>query len=238
MGGRADYEERKQRRIERYKAVSRKAKEEAQARSNSNANRILMMTPGQPIIMGHHSERRARRLHRQAEYDIKKSIELSDKSDYYEAKARHIENSSAIYNDDPNAIEKLKEKLKRLEEERNSIKSRPHEKWELTNVGANIRETKLRIKRLEEQEQLVFPDIKFKGGRAIHNKGINRIQLIFERKPNEEIRDQLKHNGFHWSRQDEAWQREFNKRTIFVTNALIKDILNKENEKEESEELE
>ncbi len=238
MGGRADYEERKQRRIERYKAVSQKAKEEAEARSNSNANRILMMTPGQPIILGHHSEKKARRLHRQAEYDIKKLIELSDKSDYYATRARRVENSNAIYNDDPNAIEKLKEKLERLENERASIKARPHETWELSNVGANIRETKLRIKRLEEQEQLVFPDTEFKGGKAIHNKEINRIQLLFDGKPEDNIRSQLKHNGFHWSRKEGAWQREFNKRTIYVTNDLIKDVLNKENEKEETEEFE
>ena len=235
MGGRADYEERKQRRIERYKAVSQKAKKEAEARSNSTANRILMMTPGQPIIIGHHSERKARKLHKQAEYDIRKSIELSDKSDYYESKARHVENSNAIYNDDPKAIEKLKEKLERLENERNSIKARPHETWELTNIGANIRETKLRIKRLEEQEQLVFLDAEFKGGRAIHNKEINRIQLIFDGKPDEEIRNQLKHNGFHWSRNEGAWQREFNKKTIWVTNSLIKDVLNNENTKQDEE---
>lgn len=235
MGGRADYEERRQRRIARYKAVSQKAKKEAEARSNSTANRILMMTPGQPIIIGHHSERKARKLHRQAEYDIRKSIELSDKSDYYEAKARHVEKSNAIYNDDPKAIEKLKEKLERLENERNSIKARPHETWELTNVTGNIRETKLRIKRIEEQEQLVFPDIKFKGGKAIHNKEINRIQLIFDEKPNEEIRNKLKRNGFHWSRNEGAWQREFNKKTIWVTSFLIKDVLNNENTKQDEE---
>lgn len=132
-----------------------------------------MMTPGQPIIVGHHSERKARRLHEQANQDIRKSIELSKKSDYYEARARHVENSNVIYNDDPNAIQKLKEKLERLENTKASIKARDHETWELTNIGANIRETKLRIKRLEEQEQLVFPDIEFKGGKAIHNKEIN-----------------------------------------------------------------
>lgn len=238
MGGRSDYEERKQRRIDRYKELSQKAKEESEARSNSTANRILMMTPGQPIIVGHHSERKARRLHEQASNDIKKSIELSEKSEYYEARAKNAENSNVIYNDDPNAIQKLKDKLERLENQRESIKARDHETWELTNIGANIRETKLRIKRLEEQEQLVFPDTEFKGGKAIHNKEINRIQLLFDGKPKDNIRGQLKHNGFHWSRKECAWQREFNKRTIYVTNALIKDVLNKENEKEEAEEFE
>ena len=83
MGGRADYEERKQRRIERYKIVSQKKKEESDARANSNAQRILMMTPGQPILVGHHSEKRHRRLIEKANNDIKKSIELSDKSHFY-----------------------------------------------------------------------------------------------------------------------------------------------------------
>ena len=238
MGGRADYEERKQRRIERYKIVSQKKKEESDARANSNAQRILMMTPGQPILVGHHSEKRHRRLIEKANNDIKKSIELSDKSKYYEDKAKSAENNNAIYNDDPKAISKLKDKLERLENERNSIKAREHSKWELTSIGANIRETKLRIKRLEEQEQLVFPDIEFKGGKAIHNKEINRIQIIFDDIPNENIRSELKHNGFHWSRYEGAWQRQFNQRTIYVTKSLIKDVLNNEKESEDAEEFE
>lgn len=239
MGGRADYEERKQRRIERYKIVSKKAKEESEARSNSTANRILMMTLGQPILTGHHSEKRHRKLIERANNDTKKSIELSKKSHDYEERARHVENSKVIYNDDPNAIQKLKYKLGRLENERASIKAREHETWELTNIGANIRETKMRIKRLEEQENLVFPDVKFKDGKAIHNKEINRIQLIFDGKPSEEVRQKLKHNGFHWSRNEGAWQREFNKRTIYVTNSLIKDVLDKiDTKQQEGEELE
>lgn len=45
MGGRADYEERKRQRIERYKELSEKAKERSNQYMNSNANRILEMTP-------------------------------------------------------------------------------------------------------------------------------------------------------------------------------------------------
>ncbi len=197
-----------------------------------------MMTPGQQILVGHHSEKRHRRLIEKANNDIKKSIELSDKSQYYEDKARSAENNNAIYNDDPEAISKLKDKLERLENERNGIKAREHSTWELTNIGANIRETKLRIKRLEEQEKLVFPDIEFKGGKAIHNKEINRIQIIFDDIPNENIRSELKYNGFHWSRYEGAWQRQFNQRTIYVTNSLIKNVLNNEKESEETEEFE
>ena len=198
MGRRSDYEERREKRIEKYNKLSKKAKEKS---------------------IKHN--------------DIEKSIDLDNKSNYFANKAKSMQNNKVIYNDDPNAIIKLKEKLKRLENEKNSIKARTHEKWELTNIGANIRETKLRIKRLEEQETLVFPETKFKGGKAIHNKEINRIQLLFDNIPSFEIRNELKHNGFHWSKKEGAWQREFNKKTIDVTNYLVKSVFNiKDNEEE------
>lgn len=238
MGGRADYEERKQRRIERYNELSEKAKQRSSDYSNSTANRILMSTPGQPIIIGHYSERKARRLHERAWEDTRKSIEEDKKSEYYKSRAESAQSSTVIYSDDPNAIEKLKDKLQKLENERANIRAREHSTWELTNIGANIRSTKERIRRLEEQESLEFPEIEFKGGKAIHNKDINRIQLLFDNKPSDYIRQNLKSNGFRWSPYEGAWQREFNKKTIWVTKDLIKDVINKENEEEESNELE
>jgi len=51
--------------------------------------------------------------------------------------------------------------------------------------------------------------------------------------PDENIRQALKSKGFHWSRREGAWQREFNENTIKATNILIKDVLNKEQEQEE-----
>ena len=75
MGGRSDYEERRKRRIERYKELSLKAQERSSQYSNSNANRILQIAPGQPILVGHHSEKRHRKLIKKAQDDIRKSIE-------------------------------------------------------------------------------------------------------------------------------------------------------------------
>lgn len=232
MGGRADYEDRRRRRIERYEELSKKANEEAEARSNSSANRILSLTPGQPILIGHYSEKKHRRLIEKANNDIRKSIELSDKSEYYKGKAESVSNSKAIYDDDPMAIQKLRNKLERLENERTSIKAREHNAWELTNIGATIRETKKRIKRLEDLENIQFNDTEFKGGIIIKNANINRIQILFDDIPNQDIRQELKSRGFHWSRSEGAWQREFTANAIKSTNILLKDVLNKENEEE------
>ena len=174
-------EERRKRRIERYKELSLKAQERSSQYSNSNANRILQIAPGQPILVGHHSEKRHRKLIKKAQDDIRKSIEEDNKSNFYKERAENAENSKVIYSDDPQAIIKLKEKLERLENEKASIKAREHSTWELTNIGATIRETKKRIERLEKLENIEFQEINFENGKVIHNKEINRIQFLFDK---------------------------------------------------------
>lgn len=239
MGGRADYEERREARRLRYEELSKKAEERSSQYMNSTANRILANTPGQPIIIGHHSEKKARRLHERAWEDTRRSIEEDKKSKYYKGRAETVENSNVIYNDDPNAIQKLKDKLEYLEKQREFIKEdEEHTVWQLQNIGARIRETKRRIARLEKLEEIEFEDREFNGGKVVHNKEINRIQLYFDSIPDENIRSALKSKGFHWSRREGAWQREFNENTIKATNILIRDVLSKEEIQEVEDEEE
>lgn len=238
MGGRSDYEERRNQRIEKYKELSMKAQERSSRYSNSNANRILQIAPGQPILVGHHSEKKHRKLIKRAQDDIRKSIEEDNKSEFYKERAIIAENSKVIYSDDPQAINKLKEKLERLENERASIKAREHSTWELTNIGATIRETKKRIERLEKLDNIDFKEINLENGKVIHNKEINRIQFLFDNIPDEETRKILKSHGFRWSRYEKAWQREFNFNCIRATKIIVKEIAEKIKEQEEREEFE
>ena len=239
MGGRSDYEERRQKRIERYNKLSETAKQRSTHYANSNANRILAITPGQPILIGHHSEKKHRRLLKRAWEDIERSIKEDKKVEYYQDKIETINHSRVIYGDDPEAIEKLKRKLEILQKEKEIIKADPeHTSWQLDNYNASIRETKKRIKRLEELENIEFKDIEFNGGIVKHNKEINRIQLFFDNIPSEDIRKELKSHGFHWSRSEGAWQRQYTQNTINATNRLIKNFLKKIQEQEDEEEFE
>lgn len=237
MAGRQDYEERIQEKKMKYEKLIEKSKARAIEYSNSNINRLKVLPLGQPILVGHHSEKKHRKLIQKAHNDINKAIKEEDKSIYYEEKIKLIEENKAIYNDDPNAIMKLKEKLEQLENERKQIKSVEHASFELSNIGARIREIKKRIGRLEKLEEIEFKDEEFCGGRIIHNKEINRIQFIFEDTPSEYTRNILKKNGFHWSRKEMAWQRLFNENTICITNRLIKEFEKEEKSLEEELEL-
>ena len=237
MGGRSDYEERRKARIERYKQLAEKSKEKSNEYMNSNANKTLSRIPlGQPILTDHYSARSHIRLIEKANNNIKKSIEEDKKSKFYSDRAESAENSKVIYGDDPQAIQKLEDKLTRLENERKSIKAREHYTWELTNIGAIIRETKKRIERIKALENLRFEEKSFNGGKIVHNKEINRIQFLFDNIPNEDIRKLLKSNGFHWARREQAWQREFNQNCIRATERIEEKI--KELEQQEGEEFE
>lgn len=109
-----NFEERRQNRLEAYKRLAQK-NEQKSADSYQFAKKIGSFIPmGQPILVGHHSESRHRRDLAKIDNAMRASIEADEKAAYYEGKAKHIEADRAIYSDDPNGLEKLREKLARL----------------------------------------------------------------------------------------------------------------------------
>ncbi len=110
------YEEKKARRIERLRARAAKADAEAEGRI-ATAHRTLDMIPmGQPILVGHHSERRHRRDLEKAHGNLRKGFEAKDRAEELKRRASRAEKNDAISSDDPHAVPKLQAKLQRLEE--------------------------------------------------------------------------------------------------------------------------
>lgn len=224
MAGRQDYEERKERRKERYQELAEKAREDSNQHYEHYENMSKGVPFGQPILVDHYSAKAMRSRYKKMNNAMDKSIEADKKAEYYKDKIDTIENNKSISSDDPQVILKLQDKLERLEHERNNIKARQHSTWELQNIGAEIRRIKKRIEQIKDLEELDFKNIVFTGGKAILNKEVNRIQILFDDKPSEEVRNILKHRGFKWSRYEKAWQRLYNKNTIYATNRAIEEI--------------
>lgn len=53
-----------------------------------------------------------------------------------------------------------------------------------------------------------------------------RIQLLFDGKPSEEIRNLLKQNGFRWSTRFSAWQRQLTLNGRCVTKQVLYGLIN------------
>lgn len=116
------YERKQAARKERYEARAEKASAEGasayqQARSMSDAIPL-----GQPILIGHHSEKRDRKFRDRIHNTYGKAFALQDKADYYEKKAASV-GSGGISSDDPDAIEKLRVELAAVEATQERMKA-------------------------------------------------------------------------------------------------------------------
>lgn len=166
MAGRIDYEERQERKKELYQERAEQAEQRSQSHYKRHNDIASIIPMGQPILIGHHSEKRHRKDLDRIDNEMRKSIQESEKADYYRNKIDNINNNIAISSDDPKAIEKLQAKIKELEKAKLEVKARPHEWYELTYLNADIRRAKDRIKEIQELEELQFEDIIFTGGKS------------------------------------------------------------------------
>lgn len=116
------YQEKLERRRARYAELAVLAQRRADQYEKQGCCISSMIPLGQPILVGHHSERRHRkdleRIHRLTS----KSLEEGKKAEYYANKAQNY-GTHGISSDDPSAIGKLKEKLLKLEKWRDDCKA-------------------------------------------------------------------------------------------------------------------
>ena len=90
------------------------------------------------------------------------------------------------------------------------MEDKPFQSYELSNNGAEIRRLAKRIEALEKRESEPTPEgWEFYGGKVVVNKALNRLQVIFDDKPDAETREELKGNGFRWAPSQNAWQRQY-----------------------------
>ena len=78
----------------------------------------------------------------------------------------------------------------------------------LQNNNANIRRIRGRIEELKKRTENTPEGWEFDGGRVVVNTTENRLQIIFDGKPDADIRTELKGEGFRWAPSQGAWQRQ------------------------------
>jgi hypothetical protein len=117
------YEQKRASRIERQRGKAGKLRAEAAA-AHGRARAIGDAIPmGQPILIGHHSQRRHERDLAKMDASMRKSVELSAAADTLERRAARAEKHPAISSDDPEAVAKLRAKLAELDKQRETMRA-------------------------------------------------------------------------------------------------------------------
>jgi len=143
------YKEKREAKFERYTELSAKASA-ASTSAWKTSNSITSMIPmGQPILVGHHSERSHRNAIKRSWNAADKAVELSKKADYYADKAEATKNNNAISSDNPEAIDLLKAKITKLQEASEKIKYLNSELRKFKNRTNAIKE----VSKLEDSNE-------------------------------------------------------------------------------------
>lgn len=257
-----EYNEKKKARIEHLKNLAEKNKAAAKKILAEARNMASAIPFGQPILIGHHSEKSDRNYRNRIHSKFGKALELEDKAEYFEKKAKFVENNDNIYSDDPEAIEKLKLKIKNLEDSQEKMKNAnkiirrniPHEdkvkllielgikektveyilspnwyggtgyqQFQLANNNSNIHRLKKRLEYLQQQKSKQSSETEINGIKIVENVELNRLQIFFPDIPSQEVRKELKSNGFRWSPTNKCWQHHLSN----VAKIKADKILNK-----------
>ena len=173
------YRERREARAERLRGWGEK-REAAGAATYERSREIADRIPfGQPILVGHHSERGHRRDIARIDSAMSQAVDNSRKASEMASRADEIERQAAgaIYADDPDAIEQLTTKIARLEAEREQGKrlnaawrkehraelkdmtayerdmAQPVRSYVGTNLSGNISRLRKRLERLRRERE-------------------------------------------------------------------------------------
>jgi hypothetical protein len=171
------YEEKLERRRERLLERAENKRREAEGHHKRADSMASVIPFGQPILVGHHSEGRDRSYRARIHGHMSKWIDLDSYAKDLERRAESV-GRAGISSDDPEAIDKLKAKVARLEETQEKMKQanraiRAKNDEDLKTMGF----TEAQIEKLKAPDfcgRIGFP------GYALTNNGAN-IRRIKQR---------------------------------------------------------
>lgn len=118
----SDYAERQDARRERLQERAERKRQESDASYQRSRELVEHIPMGQPILVGHHSERAHRNALDKSWQALGKSVALSGYADSLEGRAARV-GKAGISSTDPDAIQKLKSKLSGLEKAQEKMKA-------------------------------------------------------------------------------------------------------------------
>jgi hypothetical protein len=231
-----DYTARREAKKERYQELYIKKKKESNEIFERAKEMADVIPFGQPILVGHHSEKGDRSYRTKIDNKFRKSFEVNSIAKHYEDKVKSMEHNHAISQDDPEAVQKIKLKIAELEEDQKKwravkvnkdakscfdLDSQNWKSVQLNSISSEIRRLKKRLDALVKLDQVKEIKEEKNGISFEVNKSENRVMIFFPGKPSEEVRKDLKSHGFRWSPTNMAWQAFISEYTINTARRIM-----------------
>lgn len=93
-----------------------------------------------------------------------------------------------------------------------------HKVWKLGEVAAAS------IQAEAERKEATSADLPFEGGHVLKNYAEDRLQILFDEKPDADTIRKLKANGFRWSPRFMAWQRQLTDNAYYAAARVLPDV--------------
>ena len=96
--------------------------------------------------------------------------------------------------------------------------------FDTSNINQEIKRNRNRLEEIQRAKESGNSETQHDGFTVIVNSEIMRIQIIFDGKPEPEIRDILKSNGFKWAPSQSAWQRQLTDNARYALKRVLIDL--------------
>lgn len=120
----------------------------------------------------------------------------------------------------PEEIEKLKEEMS----SQWHFEDKPFCTYVLTNNNSRIRHTRIRLENLKKVKEQGNQEAENEFFKVVENTEIMRLQILFDGKPEPEVRVILKSHGFKWAPSQGAWQRQLTSNAKYALSRVIKEL--------------
>lgn len=218
-----DYGERVEAKRERLQVRAIKANQESDQRWGAAHSAVAGIVFGQPILVGHHSEKKHRRALARSDQAMRQSIALDKKAKRLESRAASV-GQAGIASDDPTALEQLRAKLAEREQIQDKFKQANKAKrgsvpaWRLSNNNAEIRRLRQRIEEIQRLHQAAPIEQAGNGWQMGEDDG--RIVLAFDHRQPAEVVTVVRSAGFVYARSRTAWVRKVTSNAVRAAERL------------------
>lgn len=96
--------------------------------------------------------------------------------------------------------------------------------FDTSNINQEIKRNRDRLEGIKRVKDAGTTETEYDYFTVIENTEIMRIQIIFEGKPDQEVRDILKSNGFKWAPSQSAWQRQLTSNAKYSLKRVIEKL--------------